>query len=215
MKKLRLLVRSILNFFHLAGMIELRMTGYLVKKGWYNSYRSKKSIDANKKSIPWVTYPFIAFLEKRLNKQLNVFEYGSGDSTLWYADRVQSIDAVEHHFEWYQYVSSKKKTNMEVKHVPLDYNGKYAKAVLLSGKRYDVVIVDGRDRNQCMEEACKALSPSGVIVLDNSERQKYQRGCIYLKEQGFKQLEFEGMSPVSTDVNVTSLFYKANNCLGL
>ncbi len=215
MKKLRLLTRSILNFFHLAGIIELRMTGYLVTKGWYNSYHTKKSIDANSKSLPWLTYPFIAFLQKRLNNQLTIFEYGSGDSTLWYADRVKSIDAVEHHYEWYKYVSSKKKSNMDVKHVPLDYNGNYARAVHLTGKQYDIVIVDGRDRNQCMEEASKALSATGVVVLDNSEREKYKAGAIFLVEQGFKQLEFEGMSPVSTDVNVTSLFYKANNCLGL
>jgi hypothetical protein len=210
-----LLFRSILNFFHLAGIIELRMTGYLVKKGWYKSYRSKKSIDANSHSIPWLTYPFIAFLQKRINSQLQLFEYGSGDSTLWYAERVKSIDAVEHHFEWYKYVSSKKKANMDIKHVPLDYNGKYAQAVHLSGKKYDIVIVDGRDRNQCMEEACKALNSGGVIVLDNSEREKYQRGAASMKEKGFKQLEFEGMSPVSTDVNITSLFYKEQNCLGV
>jgi len=215
MKKIRLLFRSILNFFHLAGIIELRIAGYLVNKGWYNSYHTKKSIDANHKSIPWLTYPFIAFLQKRLNSQMNIFEYGSGDSTLWYAERVKSIDAVEHHFEWYKYVSSKRKSNMDVKHVPLDYNGKYARAVHLTGKQYDIVIVDGRDRNQCMEEACKALSPSGVIILDNSELEKYKSGNLFLREQGFKQLEFEGMSPVTIGVNVTSLFYKANNCLGV
>ena len=37
----------------------------------------------------------------------------------------------------------------------------------------------------------------------------------FLKAQGFKQLEFEGMSPVVTGTNETSLFYKANNCLGI
>jgi hypothetical protein len=215
MKKLRLLVRSMLNYFHLAGIIELRMTGYLTKKGWYTSYQTKKSIDANEESIPWLTYPFIAFIEDRLNSQLNIFEYGSGDSTLWYAKRVNSIDAVEHHFEWFKYVDSKKTANMNLKHVALDNHGNYARAIQLSGKKYDVVIVDGRTRNQCMVEACASLSSNGVIVLDNSEREKYQEGIAYLKAEGFKQLAFEGMSPVSTDVNVTSLFYKADNCLGL
>ena len=215
MKKLRLLLRSVLNYFHLAGILELRMTGYLVQKGWYNSYQTKKSIDANKQSIPWLTYPFIAFLQDRLHAQLNIFEYGSGDSTIWYAKRVQSIDAVEHHFQWYSYVNSKKASNMTLTHVELDYDGNYARAIHLSGKQYDIAIVDGRDRNKCMQEACKALKSSGVIVLDNSDIAKYESGKLYLKEQGFKQLAFEGMSPVTPYLNETSLFYRANNCLGL
>ena len=215
MKKLRLLLRSILNYFHLAGIVELRMTGYLKEKGWYNSYQTKKSIDANNQSIPWLTYPFITFLKGRIHAQLNIFEYGSGDSTLWYAKRARSIDAVEHHFEWYTYVNSKKTDNMTIKHIELDHGDNYARAIHVSGKQYDIVIVDGRDRNNCMKEACKGLTSSGVIILDNSHIIKYDLGKLYLKEQGFKQLAFEGMCPVSPYFNETSLFYKANNCLGL
>lgn len=215
MKKIRLLVRSILNYFHLAGIFELRMTGYLKEKGWFNSYHTKKSIDINNQSIPWLTYPFIAFIEGRIHNQLTIFEYGSGDSTLWFAKRVQSIDAVEHHFEWYTYVNSKKTNNMTLKHVELDYDGNYARAIHLSGKLYDIVIVDGRDRNKCMEEACKALTSSGVIIVDNSNILKYETGKDYLKKQGFKQLAFEGMAPVTPYLTETSVFYKANNCFGI
>ena len=64
MKKLRLFVRALLNFFHLSSSIELRMTGYLVDKGWYKSYRSKQSVDKNNQPIPWLTYPFMTFIDK-------------------------------------------------------------------------------------------------------------------------------------------------------
>ncbi|MDF2456946.1 MAG: FkbM family methyltransferase [Cytophagaceae bacterium] len=215
MKKITSFLRTLLNYLNLASGIELRMTGYLVEKGWYKSYRSKKSIDKDNKSIPWLTYPFITFLEKRLNKDLDVFEYGSGDSTFWYAQRVKSVDAVEHHYQWYQYVNSKKTDNTRIYHIALDYSGRYCKAIEMTQKKYDVVIVDGRDRNKCLEEALKALKPGGVVILDNSERGKYKTGILFMKEQGFKHLEFEGMSPVATTLNVTSLFYKSENCLGV
>ncbi|MDB5273744.1 MAG: FkbM family methyltransferase [Chitinophagaceae bacterium] len=215
MKKLRLSIRSFLNFLHLSSSIELRMTGYLVDKGWYKSYRSKKSIDKENKSIPWLTYPFVHFLNKRLQKNFDMFEYGSGNSTFWYAERLKSVDAVEHHYQWFQYVDSQKPNNVQLNYVPLDYNGKYCRTVHLSQKPYDIIIVDGRDRNNCMTEAVKALKPEGVIILDNSERTEYQKGIIHLKEQGFKHLEFEGMSPVTTGSTTTSLFYKSNNCLGI
>ena len=42
-------------------------------------------IDKNSNPLPWVTYGFIDFISERLNKSIDVFEYGSGNSTLWYA----------------------------------------------------------------------------------------------------------------------------------
>jgi hypothetical protein len=215
MKNIRLFIRSILNFFNLASIIELTITGYLKEKGWYKSYQKKVSIDAQKQSIPWMTYPCIAYLEKRLNKNISIFEYGSGDSTIWFSHRVKSIDAVEHHEAWHQYVSSKKSNNMEVLHVKLDKDGAYCRAISSLNKRYDLVIVDGRDRNNCIKQAVHHLTEAGIILLDNSERSNYIEGIAFLKAQGFKQLEFEGMSPVVTGTNETSLFYKANNCLGI
>ncbi|MDB5255741.1 MAG: FkbM family methyltransferase, partial [Chitinophagaceae bacterium] len=95
------------------------------------------------------------------------------------------------------------------------YNGRYCRAIEMLQKKYDVVIVDGRDRNQCLEQGIQSLKPGGVVILDNSERSKYQKGVLFMKEQGFKHLEFEGMSPVTTILNVTSLFYKEGNCLGV
>jgi len=157
----------------------------------------------------------MTFIDKRLNKTLDLFEYGSGNSTLWYAQRLNSVDAVEHHYQWYQYVNAKKPANVQLYHVPLDYNGKYCRAIGATQKKYDVVIVDGRDRNHCVEECFKSLKPGGVIILDNSEREAYQKGILFLQEQGFKHLVFEGMTPVITHTTVTSLFYKADNCLGV
>jgi len=47
-----------------------------------------------------MTYPAIRFLERRLSNSLEVFEFGSGNSTLWWAERVSRIDSCEHDAQW-------------------------------------------------------------------------------------------------------------------
>src|SRR5947209_6647895 len=37
--------------------------GYLEKRGWFESYRRKRSVAADGSPLPWLTYPFIDFIE--------------------------------------------------------------------------------------------------------------------------------------------------------
>ncbi|MFH1283746.1 MAG: class I SAM-dependent methyltransferase [bacterium] len=41
------------------------------------------------------------------------------------------------------------------------------------GISFDIIIVDGRDRNRCMEIASNILQPKGTIILHDSEKQYY------------------------------------------
>jgi len=50
--------------------------------------------------IPWMTYRCIAFLEKIVMKDWKIFEYGSGGSTLFFAERCGELVSVEHDAEW-------------------------------------------------------------------------------------------------------------------
>jgi spermidine synthase len=86
---------------------------------------------------------------------------------------------------------------------------------LTTQKKYDVIIVDGRDRVNCCKQAVAALSKNGVVVLDDSERDFYSPGIAFLKKQGFKELAFSGISPGLFYYKTTSVFYKTDNCLGI
>lgn len=50
---------------------------------------------------PWITPPIITALERLLDKEMLGFEFGSGRSTLFYAQRIQFIWAIEHDEAWY------------------------------------------------------------------------------------------------------------------
>jgi hypothetical protein len=61
--------------------------------------------------IPWLVFDVITYLERYLNKELRVFEYGSGGSTIFFAHRVKEIISVEHDAAWYKMVAAYIKTH--------------------------------------------------------------------------------------------------------
>jgi hypothetical protein len=189
--------------------------GYLANIGWFKAFDTQQAIDANGEALPWVTYSFIDFIKDRLNKKQKVFEYGSGSSTLFYAKRVDRVVSVEHDENWFNKILNTKPQNAEMIFTKLERGGEYSKKAALLGEKFDIIIVDGRDRVNCCKESIHALSSSGVMVLDDSERPEYNEARLFLKENGFKELSFSGISPGLFYLKATSVFYKTENCLGI
>jgi hypothetical protein len=77
------------------------------------------------------------------------------------------------------------------------------------------VVIDGRQRVKCAHHAVPALNGSGVILWDNTERPEYREGTEFLKERGFRRVDFVGMAPINESASMTSIFYRDGNCLGL
>jgi hypothetical protein len=59
----------------------------------------------------------------------------------------------------------------------------------------------------------EGLSSRGVIVWDNSDRERYQAGYDFLRGSGFRRLDFAGPGPVDFWPWCTSIFYRDHNCL--
>jgi len=83
-------------------LLSMNYNGYLKEIGWIESFKMKMPVDKDLKPIPWMTYPFIDFISDRLRPDMEIFEYGSGNSTLWFADRVKRVDVIEHDEKWYK-----------------------------------------------------------------------------------------------------------------
>jgi len=62
-------------------------------------------VDKEGKALPWLNYPAIQFLDKRISEEHTIFEYGSGNSTEWLAKRVDTIVSVEHDLDWSERVA--------------------------------------------------------------------------------------------------------------
>lgn len=213
LKKLKKTAWNLLNKSGLGGSVQLYLGGALKQYGWFQSFHSKKSVDANGNPLPWYTYPFILFLKPRLRSHFEIFEYGSGNSTSWYASQVKNIIAVEHDADWVKVVVPRLPSNATLLERPLGES--YVKAVKESGKAYNMVVVDGRNRVKCAIFAVDFLAADGVLILDNSEREWYSKATDYLKERGFRRLDFIGMAPIVGIETCTSVFYRDGNCLGI
>lgn len=189
--------------------------GYLDDSGWLRSVVERRPVDASGRPVPWMTLPFIQFIETRLRPTQRVFEFGSGNSTLYYAARVAQVVAVEHDPVWAARMKDSLPANARLLSLPLDRDGAYCRAAGLEGMTYDLIIVDGRDRANCAVRALSSLDPRGCIVWDDTERDDYREGLVCLREQGFRRIDFWGVAPGLSYKKCTSLLYRDGNCLGV
>jgi hypothetical protein len=196
-------------------VLDLVNEGYLVDIGWFNAFEKKEPVGINNEPIPWITYPAIEFLSARLCSQMDIFEFGAGHSTLYYSTRVASVTSVEHDASWYEKIKSTMPGNVNLLFKELKYDGEYCRTALVDDRKYDIIIVDGRDRVNCMKYSLPALKNNGVMILDDSQRNEYLEGKEYLSNAGFKYIEFKGISPGYFSSSNTTIYYKDSNCVGL
>ena len=214
MKFIKKIVWRFLNALGIGGMIQLQLKSGLKEDGWFRSFETKRPIDNNGQPLAWYSYNFLRFLENRLTSNLTVFEYGAGNSTIWYAKKVKSVKSVENDKEWIEILTPQLPKNTEVVYRELNQTQDYLHEITTPPQtKYDIVVVDGRRRNDCVMFSVDYLTEKGVVILDNSEREDYQPAKDFMKKNKFKQIDFWGISPIVAHNTCTSVFYKPNNCL--
>ena len=197
-------------------IIELQSkNGYLKETGWIRSVRKGMSVDNNENPIPWFTYPMNDFIDSRLKKDMNVFEYGSGNSTLYFAQKVNHIVSVEHELSWYNLVKKKIPGNVTYIFCKTDDSNGYPEVILKSDIDFDIIIIDGRKRVECAKIAICKLKPNGVIIWDNSLRERYSEGLSFLRNRNFKRVDFRGLNPIGVSNTVTSVLYREDNVFNI
>ena len=149
---------------------------------------------------PWMLDKAIEFIDGILKKEFDVFEWGSGGSTLYFSKRVKSVVSVENDQDWFNNMGAEIK-NQGINNVNLIY-ANYDRAgnpkdlanpdAYLSGSRYyygkvfekytktidsfgnfDLVLVDGRARSGCAKHGMSKLKDNGFLIVDDSERAHY------------------------------------------
>ncbi len=187
----------------------------MAERGWLLSRKCGLPVDKDGQPLPWYTYPTISFLTKRLPRDIDVFEYGCGYSTLWWMLRARSVISVEHAGPWVQSIRQKAIPSVRVIEVAVSQADTYVNTIESTGKLFDVVVVDGECREACLALAPNRLKSDGIIILDNSERPAYRDGISQLCDKGFRQVDFIGMGPINTYEWMTSIFYRSANCVNL
>jgi len=188
---------------------------FLYETGWLESLKRGHPCRQNGEPLPWLNHAITFFLESRLDFKLSLFEWGSGYSTQYFSQKVGTVTSVEHNEKWYEIVKGMAPDNVKILFVDKDIDGQYCRAIHMAGNLYDIVLVDGRDRVNCIREGIEKLSKQGVLLLDDAERDRYKVGIDYAINRGFLALEFEGLKPMGHRIGRTVVFYRPGNCLGI
>lgn len=202
------------TFPRLYSMVRLvfNSDSYIYKSGWMESLKRGYPSDKKGRPLPWMNFGMVHFLTERLNGKMKLFEFGCGYSTLFYAERVESVLSVEHQKEWADIVNTKLPENAKV---VLSSNGDYADYINTLDEKFDLIIVDGIDRVNCLKNSISNLSESGVLLLDDSTRKEYTEAITYARQNGFKSLAYRGLKPTGIGIDESMLFYRSDNCLGI
>jgi predicted O-methyltransferase YrrM len=177
-------------------------------------------------ATPWLTFRAIRWLASNIDPTMRVFEYGSGGSTLFFASRVRELVSVEHDAEWHArtsealdaasvrnctYLLRPPTPQVDVRFASSDaaYEGldfaDYVNAIGdYTDASFDLVVVDGRARPDCVRAALGKVKPGGLLLLDNSERPLYRAATEALAPH--ERLDFPGIAPYSTDVTQTTIW---------
>jgi len=188
---------------------------YLNVTGWTRSVAENRPCQSDGSAVPWMNYSVITLLQCRLNKQMRLFEYGSGYSTLFFSELTGEVISLEYDPAWYEKISKKLPANARVMQVKSDVDGCYCRAIHQVDGYFDIVVVDGRDRVNSIKQALGKLNEEGIILLDDSQRERYQEGIKYMICQGFKRLDLEGLKPADHGLDRTTIFYRDKNCFNI
>lgn len=172
--------------------------------GHYRSAKFKVPVDKKGNPIPWYTYPAIEYITQVDYSDKTVFEYGSGNSSIFWSKRAKKVISVENDKSWFEVVQKSKIINQEI--ILRENEEGYVHSISEFNQKFDVIIIDGSFRRDCSKIAIKYLKKTGFIIFDNCDW--YQRSALDLrKNHEFTQIDFHGFSPTNTYSSTTSLFF--------
>lgn len=200
----------------------LQLMSHLRSLGWHRSVRLRVAADRTGNPLPWYTYPAIEWLEPRIRASDSVFEFGAGQSTLWFASHAREVVSVEHNAAWYQRLSTQVGPNVSLQLRPTDtselgsdaedQDSDFSAAIdAYPRQAFDVVAIDGPERVACIRHTISRLKPDGLLVLDNSDRPSLRAGIELLAREGFGRVDFHGFVPAYGTYNCTSVFWASQS----
>jgi len=136
--------------------------------------------------IPTMSISALAWINERITPDEVLFEWNSGDSTFWYAERVQQVYSVTELptlAAWMkEEIYVREHDNIKIILAPEDatFEAKYALGNI-SVKRYchvieqfptkafDWIIIDGYKKELCLPLAASAIKRGGIIVMTDTD----------------------------------------------
>lgn len=173
--------------------------------GQLKSMRRWQCIDGKDAPIPWYTYPAIEFIKQLDFSDKAIFEYGSGNSTRFWAQRCRKLVSVEDNRDWYEKIKIALPDHVEYL---LHQGTDYIQSINNCEGNFDVIVIDGNYRYDCAVQALGKLRDDGFIVLDNSDWT--ERTSELLRSSDLIEVDMSGFGPINGYTWTTSFYFRRN-----
>lgn len=170
------------------------------------SYCNKRPVNADGGPRPWMVYSAVEFLDQLDLSSAYVFEWGSGNSSLYFAESVRGIVSIERNRDWHEHISQISKNNHTVFLIE-DRDG-YIDALNNCSFMPDIVVIDGSWRLDCAKRTIDMHPQPSLILLDNSDW--HPNTCALIRQKGYVQVDFCGPGPINNYAWATSMFLGKN-----
>ena len=155
----------------------------------------------------------IEFVRSRDFSARDLFEFGSGNSTLFCSARCGSVRAVEDDPEWLEKVENDHQSRGPSERFPA--TGAGSRRLCCRGWsrrcRYGVIVIDGRFFYDCVTPALVNLPTDGFIILDNAKW--VPRTAALWRDAGLRQIPVWGFCPFNGYRITTAIFFTRNTVL--
>jgi cellulose biosynthesis protein BcsQ len=180
--------------------------------GFDKSINLKLPVDKDCNPLPLYSYPAIEYLQNINFKNKEIFEFGSGNSTLFWLHKQAKVTTVENSNFWHDFIKKKLDSHQDHKFI-FAKKEEYINSILLNKEKYDVIIIDGNEnRFKCTKNAIKKIKNDGIIIIDNSDW--FENSTKLVREElNFIQVDFYGFRPSKNNTSVTSIFFSRNSNL--
>jgi len=115
--------------------------------------------------FPWYTKPALDEIVTWDLKDKMVFEYGCGASSLWWAAKCKELYGVEYSKDYLLAVCQQINYNATLHGTQDEVD--YVNSLRQYNIRFDIIIIDGSFRDECVPVALECLESGGKLIFDN------------------------------------------------
>lgn len=181
----------------------------------YSYFRSIKSFDSSIQNspVPWFTYPATEYLMQLNLLEKTLLEFGSGNSTIFWSQRVKKVISVEHNKTWF-YKMYNARELVGVEYLLKTEGSSYEDVLDDYIQSAQILVVDGIRREILVSKLLDyvrqgAATKLELFILDNSDR--YPDLLRSIREiNEYVEVDFHGFGPINPYSWTTTVFLKRN-----
>ncbi|TDK51426.1 class I SAM-dependent methyltransferase [Algoriphagus formosus] len=183
------------------------------------------------RQLPWINHFACERLRELIKPGMNILEFGLGGSTLFFRNLGASVYSIEHDDEWFQTVKKELENDKmvslhlykpeidqpEIEDKYRSVHGLFSEGMSwkayahaadnLPNEAFDLILIDGRARPECLRNSISKLKPGGMLVFDNSERESYQQAMDDLMGN-WRCEKYQGVQICDPFFSETRIYFK-------